>query len=356
MFLIDKYGLYAEKNTMLNYDHTKKDQDLLFHTDAIKMMSIMAKDESMPHIICYGPEGSGKKTIIKKFLELIYGNDVNKVKDTIYNVTGSGNNVTEVVIKQSNYHIIIEPNNDNRDRYLIHDVVKEYARRMPLHNLFSENKCFKTVVINNLGNLSYYGQTSLRRTMEKYSDTCRFIMWSHSLSNVIEPLRSRCYCFRIVPPDMFDIHKLIYLVCGHEKIKISLADISRISKECQGDIKRALWLLDMYRHGYSNTEQYDVIIGRIGKLISLGEFSKLQQIRDLMYTLIISNIQGTKIMISLMENLLGYDTDYLTKSKIIEKTVFYEHRMASARREIMQLDCLVISLMRVFRDGLDKAK
>ena len=35
------------------------------------------------------------------------------------------------MIKQSKHHIIIEPNNNNFDRYLIQDIVKEYARRYP---------------------------------------------------------------------------------------------------------------------------------------------------------------------------------------------------------------------------------
>src|SRR3990170_3969521 len=113
------------------------------------MLETMSQDESIPHIIFYGPEGSGKKTIIDLFLTMIYGEEVLKTNDSIYKVSGSGNSSTDISIKQSNYHIIIEPNNNNFDRYLIQDVVKEYAKKVPL-NVFTSNKSFKVVLINNV--------------------------------------------------------------------------------------------------------------------------------------------------------------------------------------------------------------
>ena len=182
---------------------------------------VMSKDESIPHIIFYGPEGSGKKTIINIFLELLYDKNVHNVTNTIYKVTGSGNTSKDVVIKQSNYHIVIEPNNNNFDRYLIQDVVKEYAKRMPL-NVFSKHKAFKTVVINNVDNLSFYAQTSLRRTMELYSNTCRFIMWSCSLSKVIDPLISRSYCFQIASPKREELFDYIYHISVKENLQLDL--------------------------------------------------------------------------------------------------------------------------------------
>ena len=193
---------FVDKHVPQNVD------DLVFHKKELELLKKMSQDESIPHIIFYGPDGAGKKTLIRLFLEMLYDSEVNKLDDSIYKVSGSGNSNTDIIIKQSNYHIVIEPNNTNFDRYLIQDVVKEYAKKVPL-NVFTAKKCFKTVLINNVDNLSYYAQTSLRRTMEKYSSTCRFIMWCKSLSRVIDPIRSRCYCFRIPAPSDGDMIELI---------------------------------------------------------------------------------------------------------------------------------------------------
>lgn len=222
----------------------KDSKSAIFHKDILEKLKIMSEDESVPHIIFYGPHGSGKKTLINLFLEMIYNEQVHKTNTAIYNVSGSGNTVTEVPIKQSNYHIVIEPNNNNFDRYLIQDVVKEYAKRVPL-GVFQKNRIFKTVLINNIDNMSYYAQTSLRRTMEIYSGTCRFIMWSRSLSQVIDPLRSRCYCFKVRSPTDGELLELLLKVSFKENIKLSLTQYDNILYKSGGDIKKLYGLCNL---------------------------------------------------------------------------------------------------------------
>ena len=133
MFFVDKYA-------------PKKVKDAFFHKEELNKLKTMSKDDAIPHIIFYGPSGCGKKTTINIFLEMLYDEEVHNLVNSVYNVTGSGNNSTQVTIKQSNYHIVIEPNNNNFDRYLIQDVVKEYAKRVPL-GVFTSQKFFKTVLI-----------------------------------------------------------------------------------------------------------------------------------------------------------------------------------------------------------------
>jgi DNA polymerase III delta prime subunit len=36
-----------------------------FHKDLLQMLKVMSKDESVPHIIFYGPEGSGYQQCIE---------------------------------------------------------------------------------------------------------------------------------------------------------------------------------------------------------------------------------------------------------------------------------------------------
>ena len=150
---------------------------------------------------------------------MLYGKEVNNIEDNNYTISGSGNKVKEVIIKQSDFHIMIEPDDKNFDKYLIQDVVKEYAKRIQI-NLFKSKKIFKSVIINNLDNFSYYAQTSLRRTLEKYSGTCRFIMWCKSLSKVLEPLKSRCICIRIGSPTYDELFKLALRISAKENLNL----------------------------------------------------------------------------------------------------------------------------------------
>jgi hypothetical protein len=108
----------------------------------------------LPNLLIYGPSGSGKKTLIKLLLEDIYNKQINDVKKVKYQITGYGNSNAEVEVEQSNYHIIIEPSNSGLDKYLIHEIVKEYAQQ----TILKVNDCtmpFRIVLINNIDNLSY---------------------------------------------------------------------------------------------------------------------------------------------------------------------------------------------------------
>lgn len=56
------------------------------------------------------------------------------------------------------------------------------------------------LVLNEVDKLSREAQHSLRRTMEKYSASCRLILCCNSSSKVTEAVRSRCLNVRISAP------------------------------------------------------------------------------------------------------------------------------------------------------------
>lgn len=328
MFFIDKYK-------------PKSENDAYFHKDILKKLKIMSEDNSIPHIIFYGPEGSGKNTIINMFLEMIYDKYVHNLSDAIYSVSGSGNSVTQVTIKQSNYHIIIEPNNNNFDRYLIQDVVKEYAQRKPL-DVFTKKRHFNTVFINNVDNLSYYAQTSLRRTMEIYSDTCRFIMLCESLSKVIDPLKSRCYCFRVKAPTYDEMFEYLLHISAKESMLLKLKDFHNIINLSEGNIKTAMWLLQLMKLGESFDTTYDEIIDSIIKLILIGSMKEIINIRELLYKIMITNITGSQIIKDLVKKILLNNTIPLkSKMDIVELSAKYEHNLIRGRREIIHLEAFI---------------
>lgn len=57
------------------------------------------------------------------------------------------------------------------------------------------------LVLNEVDKLSKEAQHSLRRTMEKYSSSCRLILCCNSSSKVTEAVRSRCLNVRINAPN-----------------------------------------------------------------------------------------------------------------------------------------------------------
>lgn len=329
-------------------------EDTYFNNHLLESLKIISKDESVPHIMFFGPEGSGKKTLIKLFLEMIYDNTTNDLRESVYKVIGSGNKVTDVVVFQSDHHIIIEPGGNNFDKYLLHEIVKQYASRVKL-NIFKSKKTFKTILINRADELSRHAQSSLRRTMELYSGTCRFILWGHSISKIIEPLRSRCICFRVQSPSFCDMSYFINKICAKEKVHIKdINDLCRMTKRSDGNIKKALWLINFRKTGETTNNIYKKTINNIVSLIIKNKLNDVENIRLHMYSMFITTINAGHIIKDIMLQLCKNNIlDEITKMKIIGITAKYEHNFIRGRRDAIHFVGYVINVMKIIKEQYD---
>ncbi len=337
MFFIDKY---IPKN--VNESH--------MHKELLKIIELMSKDESIPHLIFYGPEGSGKKTIIRLLLQLLYDQDVNNTTMNNYTVIGSGNKANSISIKQSNYHIVIEPNNNNFDKHLIQDIVREYAKKVPL-NVFKTKRTFKTVLINGIDNMSYYAQTSLRRTMEKHSKTCRFIMYCHSLSKVIDPLKSRCLCFSVPAPVESDLFTYIFKINIAENMNLSFHKLCEIAKKSNGNIKKALWTLQLIKSKYDGDTEYEKSLDTIVNILIKHNLNDINEIRNIFYNIMITNIDGTNIIADLTFRMMNKNFSENIKCKIINLAAKIDQNIVRGRREIIHLEAYVVGIMSILYEN-----
>jgi replication factor C subunit 3/5 len=335
MFLIDQYN----KNT---HPHE-------FNNEIIQLLQKMVSSDSIPHIIMNIPHGSNGEKILNYYLELLYDSNVHKLNETIYKVNGSGSNIIEVAIKQSNYHIVIDPTSNNFDRYLIQDVIKEYAKNIPL-TIFRKKRIFKTVVVNNLDKVPFYAQTSLRRTLEKYSDNCRFIMLCTSMSKVIEPLRSRCICINFKAPTHSELFDILYYYSMKNNISINLTNLSNIIYKSKRDIYKALWLFDAYKYNIPLITSYDSIVNKICDTLFECKIIDIVKLRDMVYKIIITNIETRELLKDIFYVLSKHDNiSEEDKLKILEIICEFECRISNGRREMIHLDCMFIKLIRIIQ-------
>ena len=338
-----------KSNSWMNTNPTK----CFFHKEIFHKLKKIANDDGMPHIIFYGNPGTGKKTMINLFLEMIFDKSIYKMDDSKYTVISSGNIENEVIVKQSDHHIIIEPNNNNFDRYLIQDIVKEYARRYPLC-IFEKSRNFKMVQINNLDNLSYYAQTSLRRTIEKYSKTCRFIMWCYSLSKVIEPLRSRCLCIHVPTQTDQDLVQWTFNVSSLENINMNFPVLNWIVETSNGNLKDILWKLDLFKHcGKIQNGYQKSLVALIYEITTTGD---IQIIRDFVYKMMITNISSNVIIKDILDIILiKLDNDKYNDSKnksgqIIDYASNFEYRLSKGRRDIIHIEAFILNIINVLKE------
>ena len=371
MFLVDKY--YNDSNyitchkTIINniINSFNSHNEIYANVDSIinlpndKFKEIIDdlkygvyKYSNFQHLIIYGHNGSSKEYIINNLLEQIYGKAGIELKEVEYIVSGYSNTKTKIIIKQSKNHIIIEPNSNGFDKYLIQEIIQDYAKS-ELLNILKNKKLFKVVIINKIDNLSYYAQASLRRTMEKYSDTCKFILISDQLSKIIEPLRSRCLLIRIPLPSNIQILETLLFICENEQIDISFKQLNNIIVKSDNKVNNAIWLLEMsiYNISYKN---WDLIIDNIIILINTKIknnnmlYNIIKKIREQFYILFITNIPTQTIIRNIMIKLIKKNNDIQLKYNIIDITSIFEQRLNQGTRHIIHMEAYIIQLINLF--------
>lgn len=329
-----------------------KDQDdVFFHKHIYKRLEEMSQDNSIPHIIFHGASGSGKKVMVDIFLRMIYGDGIDKIYTTAYNIAGSGNKPKRELIQNSSNHIIINPTNTNFDRYLVHEVVKRYAGSGTIQLTKNPNSKFKTILIKNLDMLSHSAQTALRRMIEVNASICRFIMWCENLSNVLGPLKSRCVCIRIPRPSPQDMFAYLTNISLKNKFNPTYDKICKIVKYSECNIKTALWCLQFYMLGYDYKNNYDVAISKIVDLIMLCDLRYIEDIRDKFFNIWITNYECVKIIRDILKLLLlSNKLSEQCKANIIIRTSEIEYNIIRGRRHIRGFDSFVASIMKLYKD------
>jgi replication factor C subunit 3/5 len=306
------------------------------------------------HLVVYGPSGCGKEFLVNKLLEKIFGKSGTELKEVEYTVSGYSNTKTKIMIKQSKHHIIIEPNSNGFDKYLIQEIIQDYAKS-ELLNIIKQRKLFKVVVINKIDNLSYYAQASLRRTMEKYSSTCKFILISDQLSKIIEPLRSRCLMIRVPLPSSEQILETLLHICQKENIKIGMKKLASIIENSDNKVNHAIWLLEMYKYNITYEKNWELVIDNIIETLidpsirnNKKLYSTMKKIREQFYVLFITNIPTQIIIRKIMTKLLEKVDDLKLKYNIIDITSIFEQRLSQGTRHIIHMEAYIARLIYLF--------
>ena len=331
MFLIDKYLINSRKNIIFNHDI----YETVFKKEFL---------DNLTHVIIHGKNGSGKRTLLKCIINELYG-DI-KTEKTLFNVNTYGNKIDEVMLEKSHYHIIVKTNNSAFDKYVLQDIIKNFAQITTINNHTTYH--YKLVIIDCVDKLSRQAQNALRRTMEEFMGNCKFVFICYNLHRIIEPLKSRCSLISVKNPSEDDIFKTLYHISILEKIKLSIARLNDLSKNAHNDIKQAIWLLEYYQHKIYikdelNWHKYGELI--IKEIVS-GKIN-LNYLRELNYQIYMSNIDMNELIIYLLENLLKTNVTIDTKYKIINTFSKFDIRINQGKRQTLHLEALILEIFNI---------
>ena len=347
MFLIDKYTINNPWDVKYNKNIFKKilKLDNLYSWNNDK--NILDDFNNLPNILIYGQQGNGKKSLVKLLIKRIYGHKI-KIKKNPYIIRGYGSNNLEVGINQSLYHIEIYPTGTGLDKYLVQEVVKKYANKKIIN--FKNNRTFKIIWIHNIHKLSYYAQTALRCTMEKFSYTCKFILTGTQLTKILKPLKSRCLMIKLPAPTNNDIMDILMEISYQENINLKLKDYNDIIKKSKNNIKDAIWNLNFKYLNLDIKENWKIFLGKIIviiKNITTGKFKTeyIPEIRKTLYKIFITNIIDTVILKELLKQILIEFKDYNLDYEIINICTKFENSLSKGKRSIIHLEAFIYNIV-----------
>jgi replication factor C small subunit len=285
----------------------------------VEKLKAFVAQRNMPHMLFSGPAGTGKTTCAIAIAKELYGENWNK-------------NMIELNAS------------DERGIDTVRNKVKDFARTRPMPGI-----PFKLILLDEADALTKDAQHALRRTMENFTNTCRFILNCNYTSKIMLPIQSRCAIFRFKPLGIDDVIQYVGNIVKKEKLKIGTKTIDAIYDSSEGDLRRVTNTLQSCAAlGKEITEKliYSVsgianpkeISGVIELALSGDMINAKNKMLDIMLDYGLSGIDAVKLINKQVWELKLPDK---IKIQLIDKIGDYEFRIVEGADEYLQIEALL---------------
>ncbi len=297
--------------------------ELVGQNDVIKRVESLTNSLNIPHLLFAGPAGIGKST-----LALI---------------------VVKQLFKKNWKENYLELNaSDERGINVIREKVKNFARTKSLGDV-----PFKIIFLDEADALTPEAQQALRRTMETYSNTCRFLLSCNYSSKIIDPIQSRCAIFRFKLLEKKDIEIYLTRIAQSENLTISPGAMETLYEGCEGDCRKATNLLqttsaispsitaELIATVISNAKPKDIKV--VLDYALSGDFQKSRE--KLLDVMLKESIPGQDVIKAIQKEIWNLPIEPEIKVKLTEKTGETEFRIVEGSDPFIQLESLIASFV-----------
>lgn len=313
---MDDFEIWIEKYRPRTLD------EVVGQDEIVQRLKGYVERKNIPHLLFSGPPGTGKTATSIALARDLFGENW---RDNFIEMNAS----------------------DERGIDVVRHKIKEFARTAPIGNA-----PFKIIFLDEADALTADAQAALRRTMEMYSRSCRFILSCNYVSRIIEPIQSRCAIFKFRPVPKEAMKRRILEICKKENVKITENGIEALLYISGGDFRRAINALQGAA-AIAEVVDAEVIYQitatarpeEIGKLLETALKGNFMEARQLLNTLIIEyGMSGEDIVSQLFREIISSPLNEKVKVYLIDKLGEVDFRLSEGANERIQLDAYLAYL------------
>jgi replication factor C small subunit len=310
--------MWAEKYRPQNLN------DMVNQIEIVSRLKRFVQERNLPHLLFVGPAGVGKTTSILALARDLYG--------------------------ASYGSLILELNaSDERGIDVIREKVKFFARTAAISSVVP----FKILIMDEADSLTSAAQHALRRTMERYTRTCRFCLIGNYSENIIEPIQSRCSIFRFSPLSEDDIKTWIQTIASREEVNLMEEGLDAVYQASRGDMRKAINLLQAAAATKGRVVDDIVVFSvlgrvspeRIREMIHLGLKGEFIEAREVLRSLLIDEgLAAEDILKMVYSEVMRLGIPERWKVQLSDTVGEIDYRLTQGSRPEIQLSALLAKL------------
>lgn len=293
--------------------------DVVGQEEAVERLKAYVAARNIPHLMFAGPPGTGKTTSAIALARDLFGDD------------WAGR--------------FLELNaSDERGIGVVRGKIKEFARVGT-----ADSQGFKIVFLDEADALTHDAQSALRRTMEKYTATTRFILSCNYSSKIIDPIQSRCAVFRFRPLQQDQVKKYVRKIAKEENIEITPDGVEALLFVAKGDLRRTVNTLQVAAAlgGVINDEAIYKTTStarpeEVKKLLETALDGDFMASRNVLDNLLIEyGLSGEDVIRQIHRTVFDLTIPDRQKVHLVDKVGECEFRMVEGANERIQIEALL---------------